>query len=121
MIRIKAVPGPFVLALSLASGLAGCNSSAGPTMTAASSGYGRAYAAPAQAVSLPPGARCTAEINKWRRQIDQDSKIGLLDTSVYKQIQIEIRPAARACAAGHGREALRLVAASRKRHGYPPG
>ena len=41
-----------------------------------------------------------------------------MDTPVFEAIQTDIGRAAASCQAGHEAEALRLVTASKRRHGY---
>ncbi|HUZ67988.1 MAG TPA: hypothetical protein VMU56_10040 [Beijerinckiaceae bacterium] len=120
MIRVTAPKASAIFALALAAGLAGCNSNAAPAASAPASAYASESARPA-GPPLPPGARCTNEIDKWQALVSKDVRNGMVDRSVYNKIEGEIAEAQSACAAGHGEQALRLVQESRARHGYPPG
>lgn len=68
---------------------------------------------------LPDGAGCSGEIARWRAIQDNDLKTGHVGQKVYETIRGEIAQAEAACAGGRDAEARGLVAASRKRHGYP--
>lgn len=124
MIRLSTHHARSFLALCFAAGLAGCNSNASPVASAPPPAAPFAYAGQSAASAgppLPPGAPCTAEIGKWRKLVSGDVQNGMLDESVYKQIEVEISKARTTCAAGQNAKALRMIQASRKRHGYPPG
>jgi hypothetical protein len=68
---------------------------------------------------LPEGSGCSGDIARYRAVQDDDLAMGQIAQSVYNQIHVEIEAAARACAAGHDKEASAMILASRKRHGYP--
>lgn len=106
----------FRLAAPLAFALAaaGCNQTA----------QSPAPAAPASTVTpagfrLPEGSGCAADIARWRAIQENDRRMGHVGARVYETIRGEIAEAEAACAAGRDAEASALVAASRKRHGYP--
>lgn len=116
MIRTNILLARSVLALGLAAGLAGCNSNASPVVAADSPPIAAPSGPP-----LPAGAPCTAAIRKWQALISSDVRTGMVDQSVYRDVEGEMTRARAACAAGRDALARRLVQASRKRHGYPPG
>jgi hypothetical protein len=109
-----------VLILALGVGLAGCNANPEPV---AATGAELAQAGPiepAPEVALPAGAACSNAIERWRAVLDNDYRTGYLDPSVYASAERDVATEQSACAAGRDADALRLVAASRRRHGYPP-
>jgi hypothetical protein len=58
-------------------------------------------------------------VARWKAIQDNDYATGNIGLSVYRQIKGEIDAAAAVCAAGNEAKARALVAASRRRHGYP--
>jgi len=120
MILKYAPKAPALLALVVAAALAGCNSNVSPAASSAGSSYAE-ESAPPVGPPLPAGAPCTHEIRKWNTLVSKDVRNGMVDRSVYKDIESEIAQARSVCAAGHGARAISLVQQSRKRHGYPPG
>ena len=69
---------------------------------------------------LPEGAECSARIARYRAVQDNDLSMGHVVQSVYNQIRKEIASAESVCAAGRDAEARAMIAASERRHGYPP-
>jgi hypothetical protein len=67
---------------------------------------------------LPPGAPCTAKINRYQSVIVADHQTGNVNDSVFSSIEHDLTDAATACSAGHGGQALALIRASEDRHGY---
>ena len=85
----------------------------------------RPVAAPAGGAALPPatasgpaGAGCAGEVARTRGVIDNDLAAGQVNRRVHDRIAADLRAAETVCAAGREAEALRLVAATRARHGY---
>lgn len=74
--------------------------------------------APATFANLPPGAACTDKIHRYQGILDTDRASGNVEPPVYQAIEGELSQAAAACAAGHDREALRLIHVSGEKHGY---
>ncbi|MBL8588723.1 MAG: hypothetical protein JNK46_09355 [Methylobacteriaceae bacterium] len=108
-------PVPLAAALALALAAAGCNQTAQAPAPAA---------APPSPVTpagfrLPEGAGCSGDVARFRAIQENDLKTGHVNQKVYDQIRGEIAEAEAACAAGRDAEARGLIAASRKRHGYP--
>ncbi len=68
---------------------------------------------------LPDGNGCSGEIARWQAVQANDYAGGNVSLQVYNQIQNEIARAATLCEAGQDAQARRVVADSRKRHGYP--
>jgi hypothetical protein len=99
--------------VALAAALGGCNETTGSTAAPV-------VAAPIgpAAYKLPPGAGCTAEINRYQEVVQSDRDTGNLEQRVYDDIQRELTKAAFACEAGRDGEARAIVASSRARHGY---
>lgn len=69
---------------------------------------------------LPEESGCAGDIARWQAVQANDYAGGNVNLKVYGQIQGEIARAAEACSAGRDREAMRMVAVSKSRHGYPP-
>ena len=67
---------------------------------------------------LPDGDGCSGDIARWRAVQANDYAGGNVSLKVYGQIQDEISRAATLCEAGQDAQASRLVAASKRRHGY---
>lgn len=68
---------------------------------------------------LPDGNGCAGEIARWQAAQGNDHAGGNMSLDVYNQIQNEIDRASALCEAGQDAQAHRLVAESRRRHGYP--
>ncbi|UDL93373.1 hypothetical protein LGH83_12335 [Lichenihabitans sp. PAMC28606] len=68
---------------------------------------------------MPEGAGCAGDIARWRAVQDNDFASGNIEPKVYNQIKGEIAKAESACSAGHDGQASGMVAASKRRHGYP--
>lgn len=100
--------------------LSGCNAAA-PAPEAAASPPARSAAlgVTPEGFKLPEGSGCAADVARWKAIQDNDLATGHVGQSVYDRIGVEIKAAQDACAAGRDAEARGLVAASRKRHGYP--
>lgn len=109
---MRLVPSCSMLLLALA--CAGSNANAAPP-TAAS--------APTSAspIVMAQGGDCRSVIARYRAVTDSDVQTGNANKSVGAQIDREIGAAESACAAGREGEALRLIASSKARHGYPGG
>ena len=96
--------------------LAACNSAPplpAPAATAAPSGV-----TPAD-FKLPEGAGCAGDIARLQAIIDNDQKTGHIGASVHDRMQADLAKARIACDAGRDGEARAMVAATRKRNGYP--
>ncbi len=104
----------LLAALALSSALAGCNELGGgaPETTVASAPV------PSSGSTLPPGAPCSGEINRFQAVAKDDLATGNVEKKIYAQIQADIGRAAAACSAGRGGEAHAIIAASKARHGY---
>ncbi|HMN72630.1 MAG TPA: hypothetical protein PKA55_12265 [Rhodoblastus sp.] len=99
--------------------LASCNSSPAPQAVAAPPQQRVVSPLTPPGFKLPEGAGCTGAIARYRAVVANDHDTGNVGEGVYKQIESEISGASAACAAGRDGEAMRLLAASRSRHGYP--
>lgn len=106
------------LALVTTLGLAACNASPQPAASASLQAADSTNETPPD-YRLPQGAACTADINRYSTLIYSDNTTGMVSTSVFDEIKVEIAQAADVCRAGHDAEARTLVAASRHKHGYP--
>ncbi len=93
------------LLLSAALALAACNQTtsapSGTAMVASSSNTG-----------------CNGEIGRYRAVMSNDLATGHVNRSVYNRVDQEIAQAEAACAAGRDAEAIRMVNATKARHGY---
>lgn len=104
-----------VLAPLAALALAACNQTTPPAPPPGSAPLG----VTPSTFSMPQGAGCTGDVARWKAIQDNDLQTGHVSQKVYDAIAKEIAQAQTACAAGRDAEASALVAASRKRHGYP--
>ncbi len=107
----------LVLASCLAALLAACNQSAPPPQppqerTSAS------FVTPA-GFRLPEGTGCSGEIARFRAVQDNDLQTGHVNRSVYDRIRVELDQASAACAAGNDAGARGMLAATKRRFGYP--
>jgi hypothetical protein len=106
-------------ALLVVGALCGCNSSAPPPQAAAP------QPAPARTAYTPPdfqmpsGSGCANDIGRWKAVQENDYRMGQVNDNVYAEIQGEISAAQAACQSGKDAEARRMVADSKRRHGYP--
>lgn len=100
--------------------LAACNTTAQqPAASAVAANAQRTSGVTPQGFRLPEGAGCTGEIARFQAIQDNDLATGHVGASVYEKIKGEIAQASAACAAGRDAEARGMIAATRKRHGYP--
>lgn len=106
------------LALVTTLGLAACNASPQPVASASLQAAGSANETSPD-YNLPQGAACAAEIDRYSKLVYGDNTTGMVDTSVFEQIKVEIAKAADACRAGQDAQARALLAASKHKHGYP--
>ena len=67
---------------------------------------------------MPDGAGCQGEIDRYRAIMTNDLAMGHVTTAVYGRVETEINRAQAACTAGRDAEALRMVDATKGRHGY---
>jgi hypothetical protein len=84
-----------------------------------------ALAACNQTASAPTGTGvmagstgCNGEISRYRAVMSNDLATGHVNQSVYNRVDREIAQAEAACAAGRDAEAIRMVNATKARHGY---
>jgi hypothetical protein len=101
---------PLWLAAVLALLLAACNQTA-------ATAPGGASVTPA-GFSMPSGSGCGGEISRYRAVMSNDLAMGHVNQSVYNRVDREIAGAEAACSAGRDAEALRMVNATKARHGY---
>lgn len=101
----------LTLVLLAAAGLGACQQKAAapPPVVAA---------APAPLV-LPQGSGCGPAIARTQAVVDSDVATGNLNKPVGDRFSADLGHAASACAAGREGEALGLLAAAKKRYGYP--
>lgn len=97
--------------------LAGCNTTQ-PVASAPAPAPASIDVTPSNFV-MPRGSGCAADIARYRAVQNNDLAMGNVAQSVYNQIKGEIASAEQACSAGRDREAVDMIMASRKRHGYP--
>ena len=67
---------------------------------------------------MPEGSGCKGEVERYRAVMDNDLAMGQVNQPVYNQVGREIGQAEAACAAGRDAEAVRMVNATKARHGY---
>ena len=61
---------------------------------------------------------CSGEIARYRAVMSNDLTTGHVNQSVYNRVDRDIAQAETACAAGRDAEAVRMVNATKARHGY---
>ena len=69
-------------------------------------------------VQASAGGGCRGEIAGYRAVMSNDLSMGHVNQSVYNRVDRELAQAEAACAAGRDAEAVRLVNATKARHGY---
>jgi hypothetical protein len=74
--------------------------------------------APAGAMASSSSTGCKGEIDRYRAVMSNDLSMGHVNQSVYTRVDREIAQAEAACAAGRDAEAIRMVNATKARHGY---
>lgn len=67
---------------------------------------------------MPEGSGCRGEIDRYRAVMSNDLAMGHVNQSVYKRVDREIGQAEAACAGGRDAEAMRMINATKARHGY---
>jgi hypothetical protein len=98
--------------------LGGCTQTAGTVPVAAA--VPQAPARPAWP-SLPENAACTKELNRCQTFFDAEVGTGMLNRSVYGEIEADMSRAANECAAGKDSEARAIIRATKVHHGYDRG
>ena len=101
---------PLWLAAVVALPLAACNQTA-------ATAPGSANVTPS-GFNLPSGSGCGGEISRYRVVMSNDLATGHVNQSVSNRVDREIAQAEAACSAGRDAEALRMVNATKARHGY---
>ncbi len=102
----------LTLVLLAAAGLGACQQKAvtSPPVVAA---------APSAPVALPQGSGCGPAIARTQAVVESDVATGNLNKPVGDRFGADLAHASSACAAGREGEALGLLAAAKKRYGYP--
>ncbi|WP_201830086.1 hypothetical protein [Microvirga zambiensis] len=100
----------FVMGL-LALPLAACNQTASAPAPATTSITPSGF-------RMPEGSGCKGEIDRYRAVMSNDLSMGHVNQSVYNRVDKELGQAEAACAAGRDAEAVRMVNATKARHGY---
>ena len=67
---------------------------------------------------MPEGTGCKGEIDRYRAVMSNDLAMGHVNQSVYNRVDREIGQAEAACTAGRDAEAIRMIQATKARHGY---
>ena len=101
---------PLWLAAVVALPLAACNQTAATAPGSASvtrSGF-----------NMPSGSGCGGEISRYRAVMSNDLAMGHVNQSVYNRVDRELAQAEAACSGGRDAEAVRMVNATKARHGY---
>jgi hypothetical protein len=99
------------LAGVLALPLAACNQTAAPVSPASTSVTPSGF-------RMPEGSGCKGEIDRYRAVMSNDLSMGHVNQSVYDRVAREIGQAEAACASGRDAEAVRMINATKSRHGY---
>jgi hypothetical protein len=90
------------------------------TATLALAACNQTASAPA-GISVAAGSSatgCNGEIARYRAVMSNDLATGHVNQSVYNRVDREVSQAEAACAAGRDAEAVRMVNATKARHGY---
>jgi hypothetical protein len=112
---LSGAPASAIGILLAATVLGGCTQTTGMGTVAAA--VPQAPARPAWP-SLPENAACTKELNHSQALFDADVATGMLNRSVYQDIEIDMSRAANACAAGKDAEARTILHRTKEHHGY---
>jgi hypothetical protein len=91
--------------------LAACNQTASAPASAGTSGMLSSFRG-------PDATGCKGEIDRYRAVMSNDLATGHVNQSVYNRVDREVSQAEAACAAGRDAEAIRMVNATKARHGY---
>ncbi|MBB4039347.1 hypothetical protein GGR34_000982 [Microvirga flocculans] len=67
---------------------------------------------------MPEGTGCKGEIDRYRAIMSNDLAMGHVNQSVYQRVERDIGQAETACTAGRDAEAIRMIQATKARHGY---
>lgn len=67
---------------------------------------------------MPEGSGCQGEVARYRAVMSNDLAMGHVNQSVYARVEREVSQAEAACAAGRDAEAVRMINATKARHGY---
>lgn len=67
---------------------------------------------------MPEGSGCLGEIARYRAVMNNDLAMGHVNQSVYNQVEREIGQAEATCTSGRDAEAMRMIRATKARHGY---
>ncbi len=93
--------------------LAACNQTAsGPASAPASTSV------TPSGFRMPEGSGCKGEVDRYRAVMSNDLAMGHVNQSVYNRVDREIAQAEAACAGGRDAEAVRMINATKARHGY---
>lgn len=68
---------------------------------------------------LPEASGCAGEVSRFRAVMDNDLATGHVGKSVHARATADIDRAAAACTAGRDAEAVRIIASTKGRFGYP--
>lgn len=68
--------------------------------------------------SMPTGTGCQGEVARYRAVMSNDLAMGHVGQSVYNRVDREIDQAEAACTAGRDADAVRMINATKRRHGY---
>src|SRR4051794_38560238 len=103
------------LAMLALGGCKGSGSAQAPTVAAPTAAAG----VPPPSFHMPEGGGCAGEIARFRAVLGNDSQVGHINAGVYKRATDDLDRASSACAAGRDGEALRALASTKSRYGYP--
>ena len=67
----------------------------------------------------PENTGCSDTIARYQAMMDTNYRANRVSQKVYGEVMKEISPAQQACSEGRSNDAESLIAASRKKHGYP--
>lgn len=96
-----------------------CNSTAPQPPATAAAPVSSAASITPSSFRLPEGAGCSGDVARFRAVIDNDLATGHTTKSVHEKMAAEVNQAAAACQTGQDGPARSMIAATKKRFGYP--
>ncbi|MGL4322942.1 MAG: hypothetical protein ACRCTD_02790 [Beijerinckiaceae bacterium] len=109
---------PLILSALLSLAAAACNTTA-PQPAAQPTTTTSAASVTPSTFRLPEGSGCAGDVARFRAVMDNDLATGHVSKSVHEKVTGEINQAASICQAGQDGPARGMIAATKKRYGYP--
>lgn len=119
IIRSTHLAGRAALLAAVTATLAACNTTAPQPPAAPSAPVTSASSVTPSSFRLPEGTGCSGDVARFRAVIDNDLATGHTTKPVHEKMSAEVNQAASACQAGQDGPARSMIAATKKRYGYP--